>query len=303
MSPLTFLANNNGTNIFGMPVPDITKQTDSFSAVRLAIIQYVSKNTLQKVLNNPIIDPKNPKLLEMKAFPAMANETLSQFFLKTLSQNDALSFNKRIEKMLLDGDYLHLSSKEIYRLNVDNLSRYMAQHPEISPAELKDEKAYSMLTNWRYKSGFESRVQEAEKLLQTEISFSLLVYNYLKNTHLIRELAILVLGYLEREQSIIDRVNFEILKNEEPDVISDLEKIYSGVSPCFIHDKKYHTKYDEPSIILSYLAKNDTIPAVAIKNSKIAQASAMGFSLFGKKPIEKESISLNSYKTNPGNHP
>jgi len=184
--------------------------------------------------------------------------------LEKLSQSDAPSFNKYVEKMLLDGDYLHLSSKEIYRLNADNLSRYMTQHPEITPAEWNDEKAYSILTNWRYKSGFEKRVQEAQVSLQTEIDFSLLVYNYLKDTYLIRELAILVLGYLEREQSIVDRVNFEILKKEEPKVISDLEKIYSDVTPCFIHEKKYDTKYDEPSIILSYLAKHDMTPSVAI---------------------------------------
>lgn len=284
MSSIFFAGTDDHTNLFGLPPSDITKTTD---ATTLAVVRHFDKETLIALMNQPInisatINPlrtiakeegeKLPSGLLTKLTAAISSEMTSDF-LNNLSKNNAPMFNEFVRKMLLDGDRVDLSTKAIYRLDAHNLSRYLAQHPEISVDELKQVKAYSRAVNWKYKKGFNARLLEAKSLHDREINFSLSVYHFLLDPHLIETpllapLALIVMGYFERDKSIIDRFNYEMAKEYHPTEAAELKSTYPLVKERFKRDEELSYKHNEAKLVLEYLADHQHMANVAMADFK-----------------------------------
>lgn len=175
------------------------------------------------------------------------------------------------------GDRVDLTIKSIYRLDVLNLSRYLAQHPEIDTKELRKSKAFFALTNLRYQEDFEKRLSKAEELLYADVAAALKAYYLLKDSFVFPPLAMLILNYLEIDGSIAQRVEYEILKENKPKEADYLKGVYAEIKGLFNHDKRLRYSSDEASLILNYLAPHTGFTDVAITDGQKAEKQAGSF--------------------------
>jgi len=265
----------------GAPLVDISKETNKTA---VSIARYISKATAAKMLQSPYNDKDQTKKPED--------------FLDVISLNNAPLFNVIIRKLFETGDRVDLTIKSIYRLDVFNLSRYLAQHPEMDVDELRNSKAFSVLKNWRYKSDFETRLSKAENLLYADVAAALKAYYLLKDNFIFQPLAMIILKYLEIDGSIAQRLEYELLKESKPTQAAELKAVYAEIKGFFAHDKTLRYTSDESALILNYCAPHTGFANVAIADSHKEDKRATSFAakienMFMFKPAAAKEVGKN----------
>lgn len=287
LTPLFFASMRDGTNSLGLPPVDIAKQTDRTA---LQIINNLSAEILSKLIKNAVnsekmLDTARKSKIKLKLSLRQLEESLnysSEELLENMSKNNAVLFNALVNKLLLAGYQINLTTKSIYRLDVFNLSRYLIQHPEIDINQLRTSKAHSFIVNWKYKPNYIARLNQAENISQDEIAFSLNSYRYLKDNYLVEPVARMVLDYLDRDNTVIDRVNYEIVKDKHPSNVTELKSVYAEIKKLFSHDKELKFRKDESAIVLDYFADYSNMADIAVAEANKAEKKKISLSLMAK---------------------
>lgn len=234
------------------------------------LIPYIKEEILSEFVKDPgnfkeIADSLSNAGRRITALNSATSKNLSGTNLTIMCKYNPPMFNAIMHKLTSIGERIYLDGLSMYRADAFTLSRYFAQHPELSPIEIKKLKGFPFLKNRKYRPGFETRLREGAILFEKERVLLLTTYICLQKCRAPEDVFYLMMVYLGVDKSIENRICYEIENMTNPNAIHMLEEIYGHVRKYFSDNYK-HSNRDISSIVLSFLASNQCSSDVAVRN-------------------------------------
>lgn len=254
-----------GKNLLNLPSIDINHNKAPEVIAVEHIIKFLSSKTIIAFIEQPFDywKTKEPgKKITQDELKELDNT--SGIYLESLGEHSASLLNQILRTVLAANYPLNLTPATLYRLNTENLSRYLMQHPEIKPDELQKQKAHHPIINWKYRPDFEARLKEAENHAFIDVIFFLSVYECLLNHFFPTTLALLMVEYMEKEPIVESRMLYEIQQETNSRKISEMKSTYRILENFFPHMQSLIFKKKEAEIVMSYLSEHPYLEKMTV---------------------------------------
>lgn len=184
-----------------------------------ALIPFMSSKTLMEIIHNPLAhlpsDIKEVFNLEAANTPQILE---GRFFI-LMGQSYPILFNAIVKQLFNLGSHPYLEDMCVYRLDIDNLALFMAEHPQYTFEDMQKIIAFTPdfpldpKLNDRYQPSYLARLNEAVKRFHQILSTPTHVYRHLQTLPGIYFAAQTILEYSIDHPLIRERMIYEITHN------------------------------------------------------------------------------------------